>query len=345
MTTPALKKELPQAMTMSSAPYSSSPDILEARRVLDLESRALQSLSDSLNDTFGKAVELVFTTKGRIIVTGMGKSGHIGTKIASTLASTGTPSYFVHPAEASHGDLGMITANDTILALSNSGETTELSDILAYSKRHSIPLIGITSNATSTLATTATVPLILPKMEEACPLGLAPTTSTTMMIALGDALATTVLNRRGFSAKDFGSLHPGGKLGQRLLLVKQLCHRDHKIPLIDQGASMKDALLQMTSHGFGCVGIVNAAAELIGIITDGDLRRHLDEGNLMTQSVTDVMTPSPRMIAETILAEEALARMNDQGITCFFVTATADPRDRQPVGILHIHDCLRAGLV
>tara|TARA_R110002095_G_scaffold63947_4_gene53939 strand:- start:946 stop:1968 length:1023 start_codon:yes stop_codon:yes gene_type:complete len=318
-------------------------DIEEARRVLALESQALEALSKGLGAEFTAAVENLFKTTGRVIVTGMGKSGHVGTKIASTLASTGTPSTFVHPAEASHGDLGMITKNDTILALSNSGETSELSDILAYAKRHGIPLIGITSNGRSTLDKTADVSLVLPKREEACPLGLAPTTSTTMMIALGDALATAVLKRRGFSATDFSSLHPGGKLGQRLMRVEKLMHRAPKMPLIQQGAPMEDALLKMTSQGFGCVGVLGKEGNLMGMVTDGDLRRHMG-GDLMSAKVVEIMTQNPRVIHKNILAEEALSRMNQAGITSFFVVESDQEADRKPVGILHIHDCLRAGI-
>lgn len=318
-------------------------DIEEARRVLALESQALEALSQTLGAEFTAAVDVIFQTTDRVIVTGMGKSGHVGNKIASTLASTGTPSTFVHPAEASHGDLGMITANDTILALSNSGETSELSDILAYAKRHGITLIGITSNGESTLDQTADVSLVLPKREEACPLGLAPTTSTTMMIALGDALATAVLKRRGFSATDFGSLHPGGKLGQRLMRVGKLMHKAPKMPLIPQDAPMEEALLKMTSQGFGCVGVVSEGGDLLGMVTDGDLRRHMGR-DLMSSKVVDIMTKNPRVIHENILAEEALARMNQAGITSFFVVKNDQESDRKPIGILHIHDCLRAGI-
>lgn len=319
-------------------------DVEEAQRVFALEAAGIQALSRSLGEDFTAAVERVLATRDRVILTGMGKSGHIGNKIASTLASTGTPSTFVHPAEASHGDLGMITKNDTIIALSNSGETSELSDILAYAKRHGVPIIGMTSKPNSTLATMADVALVLPKMEEACPLQLAPTTSTTMMMAYGDALATAVLKRRGFSAADFGSLHPGGKLGQRLMLVKKLMHSGDSIPLIQETASMKEALIQMTSKGFGCVGVLDALGVLSGMVTDGDLRRHMGD-DLMGAKVVDIMTPNPQVISEAILAEEALARMNDRGITSFFVVATAAEKDRSPIGILHIHDCLRAGLV
>lgn len=316
-------------------------DLEEARRVLSNEARALTCLAEVLGENFVQAVERIYSTRGRVILTGMGKSGHIAHKIASTFSSTGTPSYFVHPAEASHGDLGMLTPEDTVIAFSNSGETTELSDILAYTKRHSIILIGITTNGESTLGKLSTISLVLPKIEEACPLGLAPTTSTTMMIALGDALATCVLKRRQFSAADFSSLHPGGKLGQKLMRVEKLMHRGLRIPLVSQSISMKEALIEMTAKGFGCLGITSDAGELVGIITDGDLRRHLDDG-LLSLTVGEVMTPNPQVIAQDMLAQEALAKMNARSITSLFVVAHLG--DKRPVGILHIHDCLRIGL-
>jgi arabinose-5-phosphate isomerase len=316
-------------------------DVQEARRVLKIEADALVYLSKQLGSEFSKAVDCIYRLSGRLIFTGMGKSGHIANKIASTLASTGTPTFFVHPAEASHGDLGMIIKGDAILALSNSGETAELSDMITYTRRHHIPLIGMTTGTRSTLAKNADIVLLIPQLEEACPLGLAPTTSTTMMLALGDALATAVLKRRGFSVSDFRSLHPGGRLGQRLMKVEQLMHKDDNIPLVSLGTSMKNALLIMTSRGFGCVGVVNSHSELIGIITDGDIRRHL-ENELLSTSVDSVMTENPRMIVKNMLAQEALARMNQYQITSFFVKDSEE--STKPIGILHVHDCLRAGL-
>ena len=319
----------------------------KAQNTLLIEASALMSLASSImkemSDPFQKAVEALYATKGRVVITGMGKSGHIGNKIAATLSSTGTPSFFVHPAEASHGDLGMITPQDTIIAMSNSGETSELSDIMGYAKRHHMPLIAFTSKPKSTLATLSDISLVLPAHKEACPHGLAPTTSSTLMIALGDALSMAVLEKRGFSAADFSLLHPGGKLGQRLTRVEKLMHEKKTLPLLFMDASMADALLQMTSKGFGCVGILDETQDLIGIITDGDLRRHM-EGDLMGSSIKDVMTPRPKLISQSILAQEALTLMNDLGITCLFVRGSEDESDRRPIGILHVHDCLRAGL-
>lgn len=316
-------------------------DIQEARRVLTIEANALTYLSKQLGTEFSKAVDCIYRLSGRLIFTGIGKSGHVANKIASTLASTGTPTFFVHPAEASHGDLGMIIKGDAILALSNSGETSELSDIIAYTRRHHIPLIGMTTGHHSALAKNSDIVLLIPPMEEACPLGLAPTTSTTMMMALGDALATAVLKRRGFSVSDFRSLHPGGRLGQRLMKVEQLMHTGDNIPLVSLGSGMKEALLIMTSCGFGCVGVVNSTSELVGVITDGDLRRHL-EGDLLNALVDEVMTANPRLIVKNAIAQEAVARMNQYSITSFFVTDVEN--SLKPIGILHVHDCLRAGL-
>ena len=268
----------------------------------------------------------------------MGKSGHIGRKIAATLASTGTPAFFVHPSEASHGDLGMITRTDSLFMMSNSGETTELSDLVAYAARFTIPLIGITSVADSALARAADAALILPDAPEACPMGLAPTTSTTMMLALGDALAVALLERRKFSPADFHALHPGGKLGRRLLKVSEIMHGGGELPLISPDVAMAEALIEMTAKRFGCVGIVDGTGEFLGIITDGDLRRHMDPG-LLGRRAGDVMTRSPATIGRDALASEALAIMNDRAITNLFVI-----EGRRPVGILHIHDCLRAGV-
>lgn len=316
-------------------------DLIEARRVLEIESGALKVLGQTLTEHFSAAVDAILATQGRVILTGMGKSGHVANKIAATFASTGTPSYFVHPAEASHGDLGMIANQDLILALSNSGETSELSDILAYAKRYKIPLVGMTTNAASTLAKTADISLKIPRVEEACPLGLAPTTSTTMMMALGDALATAVLRRRGFSAADFGSLHPGGRLGQKLIRVERLMHKGKSMPLVLSGVLMQEALIDMTAKGFGCLGVIDAHCNLLGIITDGDLRRHIGSA-LLDKKVEEIMTLNPLMIAPDLLAQEAIAIMNEKSITNLFVTENRN--SRKPIGILHVHDCLRAGL-
>ena len=315
-----------------------SGDLASARRVLTGEAEALMALADSLGQPFLDALEILAATKGRVVVSGMGKSGHIGRKIAATFASTGTPAFFVHPGEASHGDLGMITRDDSLYMLSNSGETTELSDLVAYAARFSIPLIGVTSVADSALARAADAALILPDAPEACPIGLAPTTSTTMMLALGDALAVTLLERREFSPADFHALHPGGKLGRRLLKVSEIMHGGDELPLTGPDVAMTAALLEMTAKRFGCVGIVDADGEFLGIITDGDLRRHMDS-SLLTRKTGEVMTGSPATIGPDALASEAPAIMNDRSITNLFVI-----EGRRPIGIVHVHDCLRAGV-
>lgn len=324
-----------------TAPMNRSDDLAEAQRVLRNEAEALLKLAAELGDSFTQAVECLYKLEGRVIVTGMGKSGHIAHKIAATLASTGTPAFFVHPAEASHGDLGMVSKTDAVIALSNSGETQELSDFIAFTRRHRIPLIGITSKAKSTLAQASDMPLILAQVDEACPLGLAPTTSTTMMMALGDALATSILKRRGFTPADFRSLHPGGQLGQRLLKVENLMHQGDKIPQVRTGTVMKAAIIEMSTKGFGCVAITDEQGDLKGIITDGDLRRHLS-GEMLDKPVDDIMSTNPSNIYGHVLAQEALARMNEKAITSLFVVEEGS--NPKVVGILHIHDCLRIGL-
>ena len=330
-----------EALPFMDSEESFHPDIEEALRVLNLEATALLEVARSLGDSFLKALDLLAQTQGRILVSGMGKSGHIGRKISSTLASTGTPSSFVHPAEASHGDLGMLTSKDTLLILSNSGETSELSDILAYACRYHIPVIALTQKADSTLAEMATMTLTLPKVDEACPLGLAPTTSTTMALALGDALAVCLLRRRDFSAEDFGKLHPGGKLGQKLLRVEKIMHTNSKMPLLPESSSMQEVILTISEKAFGCVGFTNDQGALTGLITDGDLRRHMSETLLHHKSL-DIMTKTPKTISSHTLVEEALALMTEKGITNLFVT-----EERQgepfPIGIVHLHDCLRVG--
>jgi arabinose-5-phosphate isomerase len=312
-------------------------DIAEARRVLETEAAGLAALAAGLDGAFGRALDLLAAVTGRIVVTGMGKSGHVGRKIAATLASTGAPALFVHPAEASHGDLGMITAADAILALSNSGETPELSDILAYARRFAIPLVAVTSRGGSTLARHADVALVLPDAPEACPMGLAPTTSTTLMLALGDAIAVALLARKGFSASDFRLFHPGGTLGQRLARVRELMHTGAEVPLAPETTRMDEALVTMTARRFGCLGLTDAAGRLAGIITDGDLRRHM-EPRLLERRAAEVMTRSPRTIGPEALAAEALREMNERRITALFVV-----EDGRPIGILHVHDLLRAG--
>jgi arabinose-5-phosphate isomerase len=313
-------------------------DIAEARRVLETEAAALATLAAALDGSFGAALERLAAVTGRIVVTGMGKSGHVGRKIAATLASTGSPALFVHPAEASHGDLGMITPADAILALSNSGETPELSDILAYARRFAIPLVAVTSRADSTLARHADVALKLPAAPEACPMGLAPTTSTTLMLALGDAIAVALLARKGFSASDFRVFHPGGKLGQRLARVRDLMHTGADVPLAAETTRMDEALVIMTAGRFGCLGLTDGSSRLSGIITDGDLRRHMEPG-LLGRRAAEVMTRNPRTIDPDALAAEALRMMNERRITALFVV-----EEGRPTGILHVHDLLRAGV-
>jgi len=310
-----------------------------ARQVLKIEAEALESLGRSLDGRFVQALDILFQATGRVIVTGMGKSGHVGRKIAATMASTGTPAYYVHPGEASHGDLGMITQADVVLALSNSGETSELSDVLAYTRRFAIPLIAITSCADSTLGRTADVALVLPDSPEACPMGLAPTTSTTLALALGDALAVALLDRKGFSAADFRDLHPGGKLGSLLLKVSDIMHQGDSVPLVPMGTAMSDALIEMSAKRLGCVGVVDPEGALSGIVTDGDLRRHMDQA-LLEQTVEQVMTGSPLTISPGMLASEAVQLMNSKEITTLFAI-----EDGRPVGIIHLHDCLKAGVV
>lgn len=311
-----------------------------ARRVMLMESEALTQMADQVGNDFSEAVEQLAKIDGRIIVTGMGKSGHIARKIAATMASTGSPAQYVHPAEASHGDLGMVTAADALLALSNSGNTTELADMLAYAVRLRIPIVAITSRAPSTLAEAATVTLLLPDAAEACPLRLAPTTSTTMAMAMGDALAVALLERQGFSPTDFRALHPGGTLGRRLMRVSDIMHRDP--PVVSSDTLMGDALLTMTASSFGCVGVLDSAGHLAGVITDGDLRRHMSP-DLVKRPAEAIMTPGPKTIRPGALAEEALAIMNESEITSLFV-AEEDSERRVAIGIVHVHDCLRAGI-
>lgn len=317
-------------------------ELHEAQRVLNLEAEALKMLCQSLDHSFVQAVKILHDTTGHVVVTGMGKSGHVARKIAATLASTGTPSLFVHPAEASHGDLGMISPKDSVVALSLSGETSELSDIIEYTRRWGVPLVAITRNPESSLAEIATVTLLLPEIEEACAIGLAPTTSTTMMIALGDALATTLMKYRGFSPADFGALHPGGRLGQRLKRVRDLMHTGDEIPLTSENVSMKEALLVITSKGFGCVGLTDDEGVLKGVITDGDLRRHMSS-KLLDLRAIDVMTQTPMTVEAHILAQEALALLNQHCRTNLFVVETLGDK-KMPLGIVHIHDFLRANI-
>ncbi len=310
-----------------------------ARRVISREAEALGQLAGALDQGFADAVELVLNAKGRVIVSGMGKSGHIARKIAATFASTGTPAHFVHPAEASHGDLGMMAQGDVALMLSNSGETPELADVIAYTRRFGIPLIGMASRIDSNLMRQCDVRLVLPAVDEACGTGVVPTTSTAMSLALGDALAIALMEHRAFTPEKFREFHPGGKLGARLAKVRDLMHRD--MPLVAEDAPMADALLAMSQKGFGVVGVYNPETDLVGVVTDGDLRRNMD--GLLGMTAKEVMTKNPKTIGPGALAEEAVAVMNDMRITCLFVV---DPdTSRNAVGILHVHDCLRAGIV
>ena len=309
------------------------------RRVLRIEAAALEALAAALDEAFADAVDTIFRAEGRVICSGMGKSGHVARKIASTLASTGTPAQFVHPGEASHGDLGMITEQDVALVMSNSGETHELADIVAHAKRFAIPLIGVAGRAGSTLLRAADVALLLPPAEEACSVGLAPTTSTTMTMALGDALAMALMERRRFTPDSFRAFHPGGRLGARLATVEALMAAGDSVPLVGEATPMTETLLVMTQKGFGVAGVVDGEGRLTGIITDGDLRRHMQ--GLLESRAADVATRDPHTIAPGALAQEALQLMNARKITCLFVTV---PGDRRPLGILRMHDCLRAGL-
>ncbi len=314
-------------------------DLGVARRVIRAEIEGLEQLSQTLDAAFGVALGLFAAARGRLIVTGIGKSGHVARKIAATLASTGTLAQFVHPAEASHGDLGMIGTEDAILALSNSGESAELAAIIAYSRRFKIPLVAITGGRGSTLAAAADVVLPLPAAAEACPMGLAPTTSTTMMIALGDALALALLERKGFSSADFQRFHPGGELGRRLLRVGEIMHVGDSVPLVAPDAPMSEAILVMSEKSFGCVGVAGADGRLVGVITDGDLRRHMDD-RLLARSVDEIMRRDPKTITAAHLAAEALGLMNRFQITALFVVDDS----LRPAGFLHMHDCLRAGV-
>ncbi len=324
-------------------PLLDQEDIAEGKRVLFLEAEALEHLANSLDDAFEKAIALLCATKGRVILAGIGKSGHIANKIASTLSSTGTPAFFLHPSEASHGDLGMIALQDVLVVLSLSGETAELSDLIHYAKRFQIPLIAITQKKESLLAKAATATLLLPSFPEACIMGLAPTTSTTMMLGLGDALAVTLLKRKQFTSLDFKNLHPGGRLGRTLLHVSDIMRSYEELPLVPKGTLMSEALVVMTEKGFGCIGILEESKKLAGIITDGDLRRHMHP-SLLTFPVEKVMTPAPKTIFASSLAVEAVGFMNmdKKQITNLFVL---DEETNALVGLLRLHDCLRAGIV
>ena len=316
-----------------------------ARQTIETERAGLVALEAALDDglaaPFARAVELAHGCAGRVVVSGLGKSGHIARKIAATLASIGTPSFFVHPSEASHGDLGMITKDDVVLALSWSGETTELRGLLEYSRRFEIALISMTATVDSSLARESDVVLLLPKVVEACPHGLAPTTSTLMQLALGDALAIALLERRGFTAEKFHAFHPGGRLGANLHLLRDIMHRGKALPLVPGGTLMSDAILVISEKGFGCVGITDGAGRLVGIVTDGDLRRHMNS-ELLARHVDDIMTRGPKAVSPDTLVGEALAMMNlaERPVMALFIV-----EDGRPVGIVHMHDLLRIGVV
>jgi len=310
-----------------------------AQRVINREAAALSTLACTIGDSFAQAVGVLAKAKGRVIVSGIGKSGHIARKIAATLASTGTPAQFVHPAEASHGDLGMVTSDDVALAISYSGEAPELANLVAYTRRFDIPLIGISGRRESTLIHQSDIALILPAEEEACGTGIVPSTSTTMTLAMGDALAICLMENRQFTPENFRDFHPGGNLGARLSRVGDLMHTN--LPLVDETTPMGDVLIEISQKGFGVVGVNSNASGLIGVVTDGDLRRHMD--GLLDLTASQVMTAAPTTIDPDALAQEAVALMNAKKITCLFVVDQA--AGPAAVGILHVHDCLRAGVV
>lgn len=322
--------------TENSAPLTSANDV--ARSVLQKEAAAVAQMADELPADFEAAVDCILGINGRVVVSGVGKSGHIGRKIAATMASTGTPSYFVHGAEASHGDLGMVTRHDACVLISNSGETAELRDITLYTRRFNIPLIAISSNPDSTLMKAADYRLALPKIPEVCTIGKAPTTSTTLTLALGDALSVAVMEARGFSTDEFHTFHPGGKLGTQLSRVADLMHGVGELPTVPANEPMSEVLLTMTSKGFGVALVLDQEGKLVGAVTDGDLRRNMDV--LMGKTAGDIASPNPVSVPETMLAAQALALLNERKITTLPVTDEAG----KPVGILHIHDLLRAGI-
>ncbi|HEY3778499.1 MAG TPA: KpsF/GutQ family sugar-phosphate isomerase [Rhizomicrobium sp.] len=340
-----MRSSLPRAAATAVTRQDShalAADLAAAERVFDCASEALEEFRNSLDGAFSRAVDCLAKTSGRVIVSGMGKSGHVARKIAATLASTGTPAHFVHPAEASHGDLGAVTRADALLILSNSGETPELKDLITFAKRFAVPLIGVAGRADSALLRAADVALLLPPAKEACPMGLAPTTSTTLMLVLGDALAVALMERRGFTADQYRELHPGGSLGRLLIRVSDIMHEDKELPLAEETAPLSAVLLAMREKRFGCAGIVNRDGKLVGIFTDGDLQRAV--GRITPEScIAEWMTKSPKVAGPADLAAQALAAMNAHKINVLFVVDPADRMER-PLGILHLHDCLRAGL-
>jgi arabinose-5-phosphate isomerase len=336
------KKPRPKA-SRAKRGGAAAASIAAGIRTLEIESEGLASLGEALAqwlaEPFANAVSTIAAARGRVIVTGIGKSGHIGQKVAATFASTGTPAFFVHPSEASHGDLGMITRDDAILAISWSGETVELKNIITFSRRFAVPLIAMTSRHDSALGKAANIVLELPRIKEACPHGLAPTTSTTIQLALGDALAVALLEAKGFTAHDFKVFHPGGSLGAQLKFVGDVMHKGERVPLASEKAVMSEAIVTMTQRSFGCLGVVDAKGRLTGVITDGDLRRHMGP-DLLVSRAGDIMTRKPKTVRPGMLASAALEAINSSRITALFVVERS-----KPVGIVHIHDLLRAGVV
>jgi arabinose-5-phosphate isomerase len=330
--------------TQSARSSGSADSILKrGSEVVTAEAEALRVLAGSLDDSFVQACELLVACAGRVVVTGMGKSGHIAGKWAATMAATGTPAFFVHPAEAAHGDLGMLVTDDILVMLSNSGNTAELRPLLRYAQAIGATVIGVASQPDSFLLRSADVRICLPRLREACPANVAPTTSTTLQLALGDAIALCLMDIRGFSRDNLKMLHPGGSLGLSLTPVSEIMHRNEKMPLVRQDTEMRDVIVTMTSSGFGIAGVVDGASRLVGVITDGDVRRHFD--SLATATAKEVMTCCPKTVVSTMLAEEALQFLNENKITCSFVLAPAAPVNTDvPVGIIHVHDFLRIGL-
>jgi arabinose-5-phosphate isomerase len=337
------KGSAPAIADASQTEADSNPAVQSALRTLTLENDGLTQLGEDLAGTmaqpFADAVTKLAAIKGRVIVSGIGKSGHVGQKIAATFASTGTPAFFVHPSEASHGDLGMVTRDDLILALSWSGETVELKPLITYSRRFNVPLVSLTSRPESALAEQSDIALILPRAKEACPHGLAPTTSTTMQLALGDCLAIALLEAKGFTAHDFKIFHPGGSLGANLKHVSDIMHKEGALPLVSDDVAMAQALVTMTAKSFGCLGILDKKGRLAGVITDGDLRRHMGPG-LLKATTREIMTGNPKTVTPQMLASAALEVLNSSRITALFVVD-----NEKPVGIIHVHDLLRAGVV
>lgn len=321
---------------------STEASVACAVRTVEIEAEGLTALAEALRGSmaaaFSEAVRTIAASRGRVIVTGIGKSGHIGQKLAATFASTGTPAFFVHPSEAAHGDLGMVTRDDVVLAISWSGETVELKNVITYSRRFKVPLIAITSRRDSALGLSSDIVLELPRAKEACPHGLAPTTSTAMQLALGDSLAIALLEAKGFTAHDFKIFHPGGSLGAQLKFVGDIMHKGDQLPLASEHESMSSALVTMTQKSFGCLGVVGAEGKLVGIVTDGDLRRHMGE-HLLRAKTGDIMTRKPKTVSPETLASAALELINTARITALFVV-----EDGRPVGIVHVHDLLRIGV-